>query len=275
MSENQVVQMPVEQLESNPLQPRGVITPESLVELVASIKKHGILEPLVVAHTPAGYQLIAGERRWRAAKIAGLKVVPIIIRQTTPRGMLEMALVENIQREDLNPIERAKAFDRLVQEFNLTLTKVAGRVSKSVAYVSNSLKLLKLPDALKDGLLSGLITEGHARALFVLGESKLMIEGYKLVLREGASVRRAEEIARRLKKQKLAEKPTKSALSRAMLMDEEVEKVEERIKKGLGVGNNVSLARSKRQTKLTIVLKGDLEETDKRLKVLVNRLVNV
>jgi len=102
----------------------------------------------------------------------------------------------------------------------------------------------------------------------------LMIEGYKMVLREGASVRRAEEIARRLKKQKLAEKQAKSTFSRAMLMDEEVEKVEEKIKKGLGAGNNVSLARSKRQTKLTIVLKGDLEETDKRLKVLVNRLVS-
>ena len=274
MSEHQIIEMSVEQLESNPLQPRGAITPDSLIELVESIKKHGVLEPLVVAHTPAGYQLIAGERRWRAARIVGLKTVPIVVKQTTPKGMLEMALVENIQREDLNPIERAKAFDRLVHEFNLTLTEVAGRISKSVAYVSNSLKLLKLPDSLKDGLLSGLITEGHARALFVLGESKSMIEGYKMVLREGASVRRAEEIARRLKKQKLVEKVVKSDSGRGMSMDEEVEKVEEKIRNGLGTGNNVSLARSKRQTKLTIVLKGDLEETEERLRVLVDRLVS-
>src|SRR4030042_6287651 len=116
----QIVQLDPSQIQPNPLQPRGVISPDSLQDLVDSIKEHGILEPIVVAHTPAGYQIIAGERRWRAAKLAGLEMVPVIIKETSPKGMLEMALVENVQRTDLNPIERAKAFERLVAEFGLS-----------------------------------------------------------------------------------------------------------------------------------------------------------
>src|SRR5689334_1803559 len=195
----EVIQIALEELQPNPLQPRGVITPESLVDLVDSIKEHGILEPLVVARTPAGYQIIAGERRWRASKLAGITHAPAIVRETTPKGMLEMAIVENVQRVDLNALDRAKALERLMNEFTLTTSEIAVRIGKSVAYVSNSMRLLLLPDALKDGLLSGLITEGHARALSSIDDTPLMIEAYKQVLRESASVRRAEEIARRAK----------------------------------------------------------------------------
>ena len=117
----EIIQIDVNELQANPLQPRGAITPESLVGLVDSIKEHGILEPLVVAKTPAGYQIIAGERRWRAAKLAGLTHVPAIIRETSPKGMLEMALVENVQRVDLNALDRAKGFERLQTELPLGL----------------------------------------------------------------------------------------------------------------------------------------------------------
>lgn len=196
----QVSQIPTNQLEPNPLQPRGIISADSIAELVDSIREHGILEPLIVAKTPAGYQIIAGERRWRAARILQLPYVPAIVKETTPQQMLEMAIVENVQRKDLNPIERAKAFLRLKDEFNLDHTQIAKKVSKSVPYVINVLKLLTLPDAIKDGLLSGLITEGHARALSSIGDTRLMIEAYKIVLKEKASVRRAEDIARRMKK---------------------------------------------------------------------------
>ncbi len=195
-----VSQIPTNQLEPNPLQPRGIISPESLGELVESIKEHGILEPLIVAKTPAGFQIIAGERRWRAARYLKLEYVPAIIKETTPQQMLEMAIVENIQRKDLNPIERAKAFLRLKDEFGFDNNKIAKRMGKSIPYVINVLKLLTLPDALKDGLLSGLITEGHARALSGIGDTRLIIEAYKIVLREKASVRRAEDIARRMRK---------------------------------------------------------------------------
>ena len=124
----EVVQINVNELQSNPLQPRGAITPESLVDLVDSIKEHGVLEPLVVAKTPAGFQIIAGERRWRASRLAGLSTVPALIRETSPRGMLEMALVENVQRIDLNPLERAAGFERLMNEFGLTTSEIAARI---------------------------------------------------------------------------------------------------------------------------------------------------
>ena len=196
----QVTQIPTNQLEPNPLQPRGIINQESISELVESIREHGILEPLIVAKTPAGYQIIAGERRWRSARILKLEYVPAIIKETTPQQMLEMAIVENVQRKDLNPMERAKAFLRLKDEFNFDNNQIAKKVSKSVPYVINCLKLLTLPDAIKDGLLSGLISEGHARALSGIGDTRLMIEAYKIILKEKASVRRAEDIARRMRK---------------------------------------------------------------------------
>ncbi len=196
----QITHININELEPNPLQPRGNIQQSSLNELIDSIREHGILEPLIIAKTPAGFQIIAGERRWRAARFLKLQEVPAIIKETTPQQMLEMAIVENIQRKDLNPIERAKAFLRLKEEFGFDNHKIAKRMGKSVPYVINELKLLTLPDALKDGLLSGLITEGHARALSSIGDTRLMIEAYKIILKEKASVRRAEDIARRMKK---------------------------------------------------------------------------
>ena len=135
MAETRVIDMELAMLQPNPLQPRGLISPESLTDLVNSIREQGILEPIVVAETPAGYQIIAGERRWRAAKILGLFEVPVIVKQTTPQQMLEMSIVENVQREDLNPIERAQAYKRLIDEFNLSVTEVAKRVGKSLPYI--------------------------------------------------------------------------------------------------------------------------------------------
>jgi ParB family transcriptional regulator, chromosome partitioning protein len=126
---DKIFEIDINMLQANPLQPRGLITPESLAELAESIREHGILEPLVLAKTPAGYQIIAGERRWRASRLVGLSKVPVIIRETTPQGMLEMAIVENVQRVDLNPLERAQAYKRLMDEFNLTNSDLAQRVS--------------------------------------------------------------------------------------------------------------------------------------------------
>src|SRR3989344_6574715 len=188
----EAVEINIDLLQPNPLQPRGQILPDSLVELAESIREHSILEPLVVAKTPAGYQIIAGERRWRAAKLAGLAKLPCVVRETTPQGMLEMALVENVQRVDLNPIERAQAYIRLIDEFGLTATEIGQRVGKSGPYISNTLRLLDLPDALKDGLLSGTVTEGHAKALLGLESVDLMIKGYKKILSENLGVRPTE-----------------------------------------------------------------------------------
>src|SRR3989344_4654502 len=156
---SQIVDLDIEVLQPNPLQPRSLISADSLKDLMSSIKASGILEPLVVAKTPAGYQIIAGERRWRAAKLAGMTTLPVIIKETTPQGMLEMAIVENVQRTDLNPVDRAKAFERLISEFGLGNSEISQRIGKSPAYVSNSLRLLTFPDALKDSLLTSLIPE--------------------------------------------------------------------------------------------------------------------
>lgn len=261
-----VAQIEVDTLQANPLQPRGLITPESLTDLVDSIKEHGVLEPLVIAKTPAGYQIIAGERRWRAAKIAGLAHVPAIVKKTTPQGMLEMALVENVQREDLNPLERAQAFARLMEEFGLTNREIAQRISKSPSFISNSLRLLTLPDALKDGLLSNLITEGHARALAAIDDTRVMVEAYKIILRESGSVRRAEELARRMRKT-IGRKPLGKAGKQPHIISEEIDKVRDDIHKAFGGGkeNKVKLTRSRAETRLLIVLKGNLEETEERL----------
>lgn len=261
---NTVTELDIDEIQPNPLQPRGTILNDSVKDLAESIKEHGILEPLVIAHTPAGYQIIAGERRWRASKTLGLKRLPVVIKETTPKGMLEMAIVENVQRTDLNPIERAKAFDRLMNEFNLTNAEIAKRVAKSPAYVSNSLRLLDLPDALKDGLIGGLITEGHARALAGIQGTRLMIEAYKIVLKESASVRRAEEIARKLKKAE-GSASNKSSGKSPHIVSEEIDRMQNDLQQVFGDNSSVKLTRSSRETRVLIKLKGSPEDTDEKL----------
>lgn len=274
----QIIDIGVDELQANPLQPRGIITPESLVDLVDSVREHGVLEPLVIAKTPAGYQIIAGERRWRASKLAGLKTVPAVVKETTPQGMLEMALVENVQRTDLNAIDRAKAFERLISEFGLTNSEISQRIGKSPAYVSNSMRLLTLPDALKDGLLTGLITEGHARALAAIEDTRLIVEAYKIILREAGSVRRAEDLARRMR---VAAGKSPSALKSGgtphRLVSEEIDRMRQEIEDALGgkPATQIKLSRSRAETRLQIVLKGDLEATEERLQRVYKGIVGV
>jgi len=261
---NQVLNIPIDHLQPNPLQPRGVIAPESLTDLINSIRQHGILEPLVVAKTPAGYQIIAGERRWRSARIIGLKTVPAIVKKTNPQQMLEMALIENVQREDLTSLDRAKAFQQLQEEFELSVSEIAQRIGKSVAYVSNSLRLLFLPDAVKDGLLSGLISEGHARAIAGLKTTEKIIQVYKQILREKASVRRAEELSRTTKKseQKFTSKKNNQLIGR------EYQTIKENLQEKLSSAGKakVKISRSRSQTRITIVWDGGIEETEDQLK---------
>ena len=256
-----LIQLDINQLQANPLQPRGMITPDSLMDLVDSIREHGILEPLIVAHTPAGYQIIAGERRWRAAKLAGLTQVSVIVKETSPQGMLEMALVENVQRTDLNPVDRAKGFERLIEEFDLSNAEIAQRVAKSPSYVSNTLRLLNLPDALKDGLISGLITEGHARALSSIEDKNVMIDAYKIILKESGSVRRAEELARRMKS-KTGQKVTAPKSRPAHIVSEAIDKMVDTMNQTLGKAAKVKLIRTQRETRLQISLKGKPEITE-------------
>jgi ParB family chromosome partitioning protein len=261
-----VLYLDIDLLQPNPLQPRGVISPESLVELIDSIREHGILEPIVVAHTPAGYQIIAGERRWRSSKAAGLAQVPVIVKETTPQGMLEMAIVENVQRVDLNPLERAQAYSRLMNEFGLSNQEVAQKVGKSPSYISNTLRLLQLPDALKDGLLSSATSEGHVRALTALGDTRLMVEAYKVVLRNNLSVRGTEELVRnyrfeseKRKKVNPFDKQPIESISH-IAISPRVDKMQKGLSRVLM--SRVKITQSRVQAKVYIMINGTMAETN-------------
>lgn len=196
--------VPVGAIIPNPLQPRQKQDPDALQELADSIREHGLIQPLIVTEATsdqqvggAQFQLIAGERRWVAAQQAGLATVSVIVKEATPQQMLEMALVENIQRADLNPLEEATAYRQLIDEFGLTQEEVAARVGKSRVTVTNVVRLLRLPDEVKAALLDGQITEGHARALLAVDDAEAMIRLLKVVIGRGLNVRQAEELVRR------------------------------------------------------------------------------
>lgn len=261
--DEQIFELEIDLLQPNPLQPRGLISPESLSELAESIRAHGILEPLVVAKTPAGFQIIAGERRWRAGRLVGLGKIPVIIRETSPQGMLEMAIVENVQRIDLNPLERAQAYKRLMEEFGLTNAEIAERVSKSPSYISNTIRLLTLPDALKDALMSGATTEGHARALSALENPHLIIEAYKEVLKRNLSVRGTEELVRRFRS-KVGMGPKKSAVTESMhRVSDELDRVQNDLSQVLSqrAKSSVKYVQTGKKARLEFVLEGDPEIT--------------
>lgn len=252
------------QLQSNPLQPRGVILQESLTDLVESIREQGILEPIVVAKTPAGFQIIAGERRWRAAKVLGLPKVPVVVKETTPQGMLEMSIVENVQREDLNPIERALAYKRLIDEFGLGTNEVAKRVGKSAPTVSNTIRLLSLPDAIKDALVAGVITEGHVRPLISLGDPKLMLEVFKRILKDNLTVRQTEDISRKIKGD-VQQKEPKAESSQLYVPEQDA--MAEQLKTKYNF-DDVAIYQSSKLARVTFVVKGDVETTTQKIKEL-------
>jgi ParB family transcriptional regulator, chromosome partitioning protein len=269
-TDDRIFELEIDLLQANPLQPRGLITPESLAELAESIREHGILEPIVVAKTPAGYQIIAGERRWRASRLVGLPKVPVIIKETTPQGMLEMAIVENVQRVDLNPLERAQAYKRLMDEFSLTNSEISERVSKSPSYISNTIRLLTLPDALKDALMSAQTTEGHVRALSALEDPHLIIEAYKEVLKKNLSVRGTEELVRKIRSRH-GIAPKKGATPDVMhIVNDEIDRIENGLKESLENGSNGTKPRIKyvltgKNAKLEIRFEGHPDATNQKI----------
>lgn len=275
MEETQIFDIDIDMLQPNPLQPRGLITPDSLVEIVDSIREHGVMEPLVVAKTPAGYQIIAGERRWRAAKIAGLAKVPVIIRETTPQGMLEMAIIENVQRIDLNPLERAQAFKRLMDEFGLSTGEIAVKVGKSAPYVSNTLRLLTVPDFLKDALASGATTEGHVRALASLEDPHLIVEAYKLVLSRNLSVRGTEELSRKMKARENIQPRQQQPAHR--LENDQLDNYQEELSQKLtsdSTNVKAKISQSRVEGKILIVAKGNIESTSEVIKRIRDAVMN-
>ena len=189
----------------NRSQPRKHFDESKLQELTESIKEKGILEPLIVRRVDQGYELIVGERRWRAAQKAGLKEVPVLVKEAEGREALELSLIENLQRENLNPIEEAEAFQRLAEEFNISQAELATRIGKDRTTITNALRLLKLPLEVRNQLLQNRITSGHARAILSLETKEKQKELCSLIIRKGLSVREAEAIAKRW-----SEKPKKT-----------------------------------------------------------------
>lgn len=236
LSEDRVMKIPLEQIEKNPWQPREHFVHSDMEELVESIKKHGVLQPLIVTKIFQGYQLIAGERRLEACKILGLQTAPAIVRTAANLEKLEIALIENLQRQDLNPVEEAAAYQRLINEFNLTQEEVAVRVGKKRATVANALRLLDLPEEIKTALREKQITAGHAKV--ILGAETLVarLKLFKKILEATLTVKDATAEVRKIKVK---------GHERRLSKDLETADQEDRLRKALG-------------TKVTINKKNDL-----------------
>jgi len=219
----------------NEYQPRKVFNDEKMKELAASIKEQGVIQPVIVHRAGSGYQLIAGERRWRASRLAGLKTIPALVKEATKREFLEMALIENIQREDLNPLEAAEAYKRLQDEFKLTQEDLAKRVGKERSTVTNFLRLLGLPKEIKQELAIGALSMGHAKAILSLERVRDQMQATVMIVKKGLSVREAEALSARLKN------PPKEKKAR---LSHELKSVEEKIKKALGTKVSIT-AKSK------------------------------
>ncbi len=246
-----VVELPLARVAASPYQPRHHVDDAALEELAASIREHGVLQPVLVTETLDGYQLIAGERRVRAARLAGLERIPALVRQLADRDQLEVALVENVQRADLDPIDEASAYRRLIDEFGLTQERVAERVGKARATVANTLRLLELHPEVQAAIADGRLTEGHGRALGGLppdGQAHVL----GTIVGQALSVRQTEELVRRLREPR----PAREA-ARTPRLDPDLERVEEELRQRLGT--KVSLSRSRNGGRIVIEYYSDEE----------------
>ncbi len=229
--EKDIVMVSIEKVEPNKNQPRKNFDEDALLELSESIKKYGVLQPLIVQNRKTYYEIIAGERRWRASKLAGLKEVPVIIKNLTEQEIVEISLIENIQRENLNPIEEAIAYKRLLTEFSLKQDEVAERVSKSRTAVTNSMRLLKLDERVQQMVIDDLLSTGHARALLGITDNDKQYDTAQKVFDEKLSVRDTEKLVKKLQSQKL---PTLGEKKKDVQMDILYRETEEKMKDILG-----------------------------------------
>ncbi|MBA2720729.1 MAG: ParB/RepB/Spo0J family partition protein [Chloroflexi bacterium] len=240
----------LDRIRPNPRQPRQRMDQNELDSLASSIREHGVLQPILVTETLDGYQLVAGERRFRASQQAGLERIPAVIRQLADRDQLELALVENLQRADLGPMEEAHAFEALVSEFGLTHEQIARRVGRAKSTITNTLRLLELDPAVQEALVEGRLSEGHARAIGGLATDH-QARAAASVIEQQFSVRQTEEFVRRLREPR----PTAPAVGRAV--DPDFERVEDDLRRRLGT--KVTLARSRKGGRIIIEFYSDEE----------------
>jgi ParB family chromosome partitioning protein len=257
LTQGYIPNLPIDLIVPNPYQPRAEINPETLVEMADSIREHGVIEPLLVTRKGDIYELIAGERRWRSSKLAGMETVPVVVKESTPQEMMELAIIENVQRKDLNPLEEAMAFDQLIETFDLTHEDISKRIGLSRPAIANKIRLLALPDELKKALLDEKITEGHARSLLGLKTHDMMIAAYKIIMRDHLSVRAVEELVRRLNQgSKMPKRPD------MRIIDEKTTSIETDLRQKFG--EKASLSRSQKGGKIVIPFAND-DELDKIL----------
>lgn len=238
----------INRIEPNKNQPRKEFNEDALQELADSIKQFGVIEPLVVVKRKGYYELIAGERRWRAARLAGLKEVPVVIKDYDDQQIVEIALIENIQREDLNPIEEAHAYERLIQEFNLTQDEVAERVSKSRTTVTNALRLLKLTEKVQQMLIDDMLSTGHVRALITITDPQLQYETAMYIFDKKLSVRETESYVKKLLNKKPKEKTSEKEDPELSFL---YKAIENRLKESLGTKTTIK-AKTKDSGKIEI-----------------------
>jgi ParB family transcriptional regulator, chromosome partitioning protein len=246
-----LTEVPLARIRPNPLQPRRQMDEAELESLAASIADHGVLLPILVTQTLDGYQIVAGERRFRAAQLAGLERIPVVIRQVAGRDQLELALVENLQREDLNPVEEALAFRQLIDEFGLTQEDVAARIGRARSTVANTLRLLDLDAKVQQLVIDGALTGGHARAIGGLPADQ-QARVAEIVVERDLSTRETEELVRRLREPR-ADKPAQGTAPR----DADLERVEEDLRRTLGT--KVTIARSRKGGRIVIEYYSDEE----------------
>ena len=252
------VELPIAAIARNPYQPRQAVEAAALEELAASIAEHGVLQPILVTQTSVGYRLIAGERRLRAAEMAGLDRVPALVRTANDSEQLAWALIENLQRSDLNAMEEARAFQRLVDEFGLSHEEVGGRVGRARSTVANTIRLLDLSPRIQQALEAGEITEGHARALGGLEDHAAQEAGLASVITRGLSVRQTEEMVRRGRDQT-------PARSRRRQASADVERLEQGLREALATKVTLSTARKGGKITIEYYNEEDLERLYERL----------
>ena len=238
----------INRIEPNKNQPRKEFNEDALQELADSIKQFGVIEPLVVVKRKGYYELIAGERRWRAARLAGLKEVPVVIKDYDDQQIVEIALIENIQREDLNPIDEAHAYELLIQEFNLTQDEVAERVSKSRTTVTNALRLLKLTEKVQQMLIDDMLSTGHVRALITIADPQLQYETAMYIFDKKLSVRETESYVKKLLNKKPKEKTSEKEDPELSFL---YKAIENRLKESLGTKTTIK-AKTKDSGKIEI-----------------------
>ncbi|MBS5284483.1 MAG: ParB/RepB/Spo0J family partition protein [Clostridiales bacterium] len=224
----------VSMIEPNKEQPRKDFNEEQLQELSESIKRYGVLQPLLVQKKGGLYEIIAGERRWRAAKLAGIKEVPVVLREYSKQESMEIALIENVQRADLNPIEEAKAYQQLIREFDLTQEEIAARVAKSRTAITNTMRLLKLDEQIQEMLIRGMISNGHGRALLGLESTEMQLRAVKQVLDGNLSVRETERLVKKLAKLEAGEDERREEKKKDDALALIYQNLEERMKSIMG-----------------------------------------